>query len=164
MAKDFLKALEDNDFDAVLSMLESAMAPPPIGEPTTLSEMQRKRGASGAAAMPDASPVNLAALLGSFGVPAGAGFIDPNAIMPTAKNFIPPHSGPVVQWLGGAMKDYSGIDNLLAGLSAFNNIATTLDLQKRQKKQAEMMANLTPEQAMQLMTLSLIMGGLGSGQ
>src|SRR5690606_19010112 len=128
-----VQALEDKHAGGLLQTLANTMAPPRGAAPTSLPAMPRRRGASSAAAMPDPSPPNRAALRGSFGVPAGAGFIDPNAIMPTAKNFIPPHSGPVVQWLGGAMKDYSGTDNLLAGLSAFNNIATTLDLQKRQK-------------------------------
>jgi len=145
-------------FDQLMGLLEQALGPPPVGQakPSTLSEMQ--------AARPQAPtpPVNMAALLSQYGVPAGGGFIDPRAALANP-SMIPPHSGNVVQWLGGALQD-NKYEDLLAGLSAFNNIATTLDLQKRQKKQTEQLANLTPEQAQQLMWLSLMMGGLGGGR
>lgn len=155
---------EDLSYDDLMSVLEGALGPPPVGEANTLSEMQAARGAT-SGAMPtqgQAPPANMAALLGQFGVPAGQGFVDPRQLTQNP-SYIPPHSGNVVQWLGGAMQP-NKYENLLAGLGAANNIWTSMDLAKRQRNQAGQLANLSPEQAQQLMFLSMLQGGLSGGQ
>ena len=126
----------------------------------TLSGMQPLGGLGGRAGA-GINP-NMAALLGGQSLPAGQGFIDP-AVMARNPSYIPPHSGNVVQWLGGSMQP-NKYENLLAGIAAGNNILTSLQLAKRQKKQQEAIAKLSPEEAEQLMFWSLLQGGFGGGQ
>lgn len=168
---DALPTISDDDLMTALERVLGNM-------PASLSEMQANRAVAplGAASLlPTNQPIqntgvaptpgggrNMAALLGGMGPPAGMGFIDP-AVMTQNPSMIPPHSGNVVQWLGGAMQPNKN-ENLLAGIAAVNNILTSLELQKRQKKQQEMLANLSPEDAQRLMFLSMLQGGMGGGR